>query len=294
MLNFKYPEIADREWLYPILSSSGRLGSENAFGTLYLWKEIYHSKVCKENGMLFMCSGADQCSYSFPVTENLKEALEILLKDSEEKGIPFKMWGLTLEEVNMVEQVMPNTFVFTEDRDSADYIYTSDSLINLPGRKFHSKRNHLSQFSRLYDFAYEDITKDNLQKCEEIAREWCKQNGNCGENGLDGEFCALRKAWENFDALSLSGGIISIEGKPVAFTIGEEISSREYILHFEKALSGYSGLYAKINNEFAKRHLEKYEYVNREEDMGMEGLRKAKLSYNPEIILLRHVAVLKG
>ena len=105
---------------------------------------------------------------------------------------------------------------------------------------------------------------------------------------------ALRKAFANFEELKLSGGLIRIEGKPVAYTIGEEINPQVFLLHFEKALAGYDGLYAAINNEFARRNLSGYQYINREEDLGLEGLRKAKLSYHPAIILEKYRAVLKG
>ena len=295
MLNFQYPELKDREWLTPILSGTGHMGSENAFGTLYIWRETYHSKVCRWDDCLFLCSGQDaDCVYTFPIAfGDLRMALQRMMEDAIERNIPFKMWGMTQREVEMMNAVMPDTFHFEPDRDSSDYIYSTEDMIQLPGRKYHSKRNHLSQFSRKYQFTYEDITEANLSDCQQVAQEWCRENGCSEENGLDRESCALGKAFRYFRELHFSGGLIRIDGKPVAFTIGEEINHKTFLLHFEKALSGYNGLYAAINHEFATHHLAEYEYVNREEDLGIEGLRKAKLSYHPSILLQRYRAVLE-
>ena len=112
------------------------------------------------------------------------------------------------------------------------------------------------------------------------------------EELIDDETCAINMAFRSFEELKLSGGLLRVDGKPVAFTVGEEINPEVYLLHFEKALSGYEGLYAAINHEYAANHLENYRYINREEDLGIEGLRKAKLSYNPAILLEKYSATL--
>ena len=295
MLEFQEIKIEDKIWMDPILRQSGLMGYDGAFGTRFIWSGAYHSKYCKYQDYLIFASGKDKLSYSFPLGQgDLGGTIQAMLQDAEERGNSFSIRGLTAEQKDELEQACPETFEFWSDRDSADYIYLSQDLIQLAGRKFHSKRNHLSKFARMYDFTYEEVTAQNLGECEKIAREWCSQNGNCGENGLDKETCALKKSFTFFDALKFSGGLIRIDGKPVAFTIGEEINERAFLLHFEKALSGYDGLYAAINHEFACHSLENYEYVNREEDMGLEGLRKAKLSYYPAIILERFSAHLKG
>lgn len=299
MLKFEYTTIEDREWLQPILSQCGFMGSEHAFGTLFLWNGAYHSKVCRQDGYLYLCSGEHEKSYNFPLPDGpeqeggLKRALETLLEDAKEKNCRFQMWGMTQKEIARMEEVMPDTFEFSLDRDGSDYIYSCEELINLAGRKFHGKRNHLSQFNRSYQFTYKNTSVENLDDCRTVAREWCKENGCSPENGRNHEICALERAFNNYEALHLAGGLIYIEDKPVAFTLGEEINCKEFLLHFEKALPGYNGLYAAINHEFAAENLGKYEYVNREEDMGIEGLRKAKLSYNPVILLQKYRAVLK-
>ena len=216
------------------------------------------------------------------------------MEDARERGIPFRMWGVTQETLEEFESLFPGKFDYIPLRDDFDYIYRSEDLISLAGRKLHGKRNHLAQFNRSYQWTYEDVTRDNFRDCLEVAHAWCLKNGSCGEDGRSEENCAVASSLHNFEALHMKGGLIRIDGKPVAFSIGEEVNPRCFVVHFEKALDGYNGLYPAINREFAARALSGYEYINREEDMGIEGLRKAKLSYYPAILLEKYMAVPKG
>ncbi len=295
MFQFEFPTIEDRKWMQPILSQSGNMGSESAFGTLFLWSDTYFSKVCRFEDFMLLCSGGHFHTYNLPVGgEKPYEAIDAIIEDAHERGIPFKMWGITQDGIAELQELFPDRFNYELDRNGSDYIYETSDLINLPGRRFHGKRNHLAQFDRAYDWSYEDITAENREDCLAVAKQWCEANGGCdGETGSQKEGCAIRKAFQNFDELHLQGGLIRIDGKPVAFTVGEEINPQTYLLHFEKALDGYNGLYAAINHEFAARHLSGYQYVNREEDLGLEGLRKAKLSYHPAFLIQKYIVTLK-
>lgn len=295
MIDFDFPELADREWLSPELSASGKLGSEWAFGTLFIWKNTYYSKVCHvQDGTLFCFSGPLH-TYNMPLCDksHIAQLVELMIADASERGNSFQLWGANEDQAKELEQMFPGRFRFETDRNASDYIYRSEDLIHLSGRKFHGKRNHIAQFERKYDWSYEDLTHENLEDCRSVAKQWCAAHGGCRDkNGFASEPCAIDRALDNFDGLHLAGGLIRIKGEPVAFTIGEEINPQIYLLHFEKALDGYDGLYAVINHEYAARHLESYEFINREEDMGIEGLRKAKLSYHPAILLNRYRATL--
>lgn len=295
MLQFDFPELSDRDWLSPKLSASGQVGSEWAFGSLYIWRNTYYSKVCRLGDSVLFCFGGSIHTYKRPLCDSgrLKDLIEAMISDSAEKGNRFRMWGISKEEADEMEELFPGRFHFEADRDGSDYLYRSEDLIGLSGRKFHGKRNHIAQFERKYDWSYEDLSPDNLQDCRSIAKQWCKAHGEClDKDGFASEPCAIDRALEHFQELHLGGGLIRVEGKPVAFTIGEEINPKVYLLHFEKALDGYDGLYAVINHEYAARHLSSYELINREEDMGIEGLRKAKLSYHPVQLLDRYWATL--
>ena len=291
MLEFSFPELSDRKWLSPILSASGKLGSEWAFGTLFIWKNTYYSKICRVDGCTLLCFSGPRHTYNMPLCENesrLPEMIDLMIEDATEKGHPFQLWGATEDQMEKLKRFFPGRFLFSLDRDGSDYLYKSEDLIRLAGRKFHGKRNHISQFERKYDWSYEDLCQENLEDCRLIAKQWCKTHGCRDQDGFASEPCAIDRALDHFEGLHLAGGLIRVSGEPVAFTIGEEINPKAYLLHFEKALDGYDGLYAVINHEYAARHLEQYELINREEDMGIEGLRKAKLSYHPALLLNRY------
>jgi len=294
MLEFRPLTLADKEWVSPILSQSGFMGSEAAFGTLYIWQEAYEKKIAWHNEMLFGCFGKNACTYFFPYARSIKEALTALLDECHTTGKRFRMWGVTADQAKLMEEACPDTFHFRFLRANADYIYRVDDLTHLAGRRYHRKRNHLARFSRTFAFTYEDITPANIADCENIEREWMLSAATPALGGLERENIALQRSLANFSALGFKGGLIRIDGKPVAFTLGEEINPRVFVVHFEKALDGYDGLYAAINQAFAERHLQGFEYVNREEDMGIEGLRKAKLSYYPALVLEKCVVTLKG
>jgi len=295
MLEFRYLELEDRAWLQPLLAHTKSMGSENAFGTLVIWPGAFRVNVCRSQDDVYLSFGEEPYTYYYPITcRDLRYALSQMIADANARGFGFRMWGMTKEQVALMEEAMPGVFSFSLDRPGSDYIYSAQELIELKGRKFQKKRNHLARFRRTYIYSYEDITPENIPDCIAICEQWRCANIDQGEDSIDIEYCALRKAVHNYDQLNLLGGLIRIDGKPVAFTIGEEINQSVFLLHFEKALHQYDGLYAAINQEFAARQLGKYEYVNREEDMGVEGLRKSKLSYQPVFLVEKYTAVLKA
>ena len=182
-----------------------------------------------------------------------------------------------------MEMLFPGKLLFSEARDQFDYIYKTETLATLPGRKFHAKRNHISRFRSLYTYEYHALTENNKNVCLEIMAE-CK-TPNETNTQHDEEQKAIEYALEYFDTFDLFGGYIEISGKPVAFTISEYLNNSEVIVHFEKALKEYNGVYAVINQEFAKSILGRSEFINREEDLGIDGLRQSKLSDYPDILL---------
>lgn len=286
MLDFRAPRLEDQAWAAPILRDSGYIGSDGAFGTLFIWRGIYDCTICQWNGFLFRRFGG---AYALPLGQgDLKQAVEALRADAEERGEAFLLTGVSEQGVKQLEALFPGEFHFEADRNTADYVYNSADLAALPGKRYHGKRNHISKFERLYTWTYERLGEENLADCKALAKEWCVQYGCSEENGLDKENCALKETFQHYQALGFVGGMIRVEGKPVAFTIGEAINDQAFVVHFEKALSDFTGSYTIINREFVARELSGYQYVNREEDMGLEGLRKAKLSYHPAILLEKY------
>ena len=180
-------------------------------------------------------------------------------------------------------------FDFEELEGDEDYIYTNYDLCLLPGKKYHSKRNHISKFDRSYpDWSFKIISKDNKSDALRVVERWCENNGVDIESY--NEYWAIRETLENYEQLKMHGGVLYVDDAPVAMTLGSGINLTTFDVSFEKALVEYDGSYAKINNEFAKT-LIGFEFINREEDMGIESLKKAKLSYHPVAILKRYSGV---
>ena len=291
-LDLKQPTIQDRDWIQPILYKSGCISSDCTFGSLFIWSDSYNTKVGKYKNSLIRAYGKGE--YCFPIgNDSIEDSICAMINDAKQRGFTFKLSGISKEQMEQVKSTMPGIFNFNEDRSIADYIYNSFDLINLSGKKYHNQRNQISQFKRSYSWSYEDITPENIIDCMDIEEEWIKQNISTHDSRINGELIAIEKAVRFYKELNLTGGIIKVNNKPIAFTLGEEINNDAFLVHFEKALAPYVGAYKVINQEFSANRLYNYKYVNREEDLGIEGLRKAKLSYHPSILMNKYSATLR-
>jgi hypothetical protein len=168
-----------------------------------------------------------------------------------------------------------------EDRDNFDYLYNAQELIELKGRKYHDKKNHVNRFRADHEYEYFALTPDRIEECIEFEHYWCEVR-DCGKYpGLEKERCAILELLNNFESLDMKGGIIKTGGKVAALTLGEKLLSDTFVIHIEKAHSHIPGLYQVINQEFLLHEAGDCRYVNREQDLGIQGMRKAKMSYNP-------------
>ena len=172
-------------------------------------------------------------------------------------------------------------FVAELDRNNSDYLYSINDLVKLAGRKFDAKRNYIKRFRSEYDYHYEAITQETAQECLEFASAWCDERSCKTEEGLMREYNAVSQMLTDFDSLQIFGGAIRVNGKIVAFSLGEVLNPDTLVVHVEKADTSFDGLYQLINNEFCTHEANGFKYVNREQDMGIPGLRKAKESYHP-------------
>ena len=182
--------------------------------------------------------------------------------------------------------------IFTTHRSSYDYIYSREALAKLAGKKYHGKRNHIARFKD-NDWHYEPMTPDNLSVCLEMHREWERQQRQYMNDSMMEDNRGTLRAFRDFEALGLEGGLLYQGSRLVAYTMGEPLTTDTYAVHFEKAFPDVNGAYPAINQEFVLHNMEAYQYINREEDTGDEGLRKAKLSYHPVIILQEYEATLE-
>ena len=191
----------------------------------------------------------------------------------------------------MLQEAFTGKFTYEYDDALYDYIYLVEKMSTLSGKKYHGKRNHITNFKKNYpDWKFEVISKDNIPDCIATHKRWIDEKGE--NEDYDIEFNALKTAFDSYDELGWCGGLIRAGGEVVAFCVGEpQANGKCFVTHFEKASASIHGAYPIINQEFTKNCLGDYTYVNREEDLGIEGLRKAKMSYNPEIILEKCVAI---
>ena len=296
MIPFKDVTLADRDTITSFTMKSDRRNCDLSFSNLCSWRFLYDTQFAVvDNFLVFKFWAGEQLAYMMPVgTGDLKAVLWELIEDARKENQHFCMLGVCSNMRADLEAILPGQFTFTEDRDYADYIYLRSDLSTLKGKKFQAKRNHINRFRNTYpDYEYTPITPDRIQECLDLEAEWCKAN-NCDQHEETGnERRALIYALHNFDALGLTGGILHVEDKIAAFTFGMPINQNTFGVHVEKADTNIDGAYAMINYEFANHIPEQYIYINREEDLGIEGLRKAKLSYQPAIILEKYMACLK-
>lgn len=294
MLNFRKIEKSDIKEFKKYYDYSTALGCDLNLLNAYLWRNEYNIKFAIYNETLLKAYFKDDDSvwgYCMPVGKNIKGALEEIFADAKERNQMPHIVMLTNGQKAMLESLYPSKFEFVRSPENQDYLYLTKELIMLKGKKFHAKRNHISKFYRNYpENHFETIDSSNKEDAFSVVIDWYKEN-NMNIDDSE-EVNAVREALDNMDEFKMQGAVLYVEDKPVAMTLGSEISDRIFDINFEKALRTYDGVYAVINNEFAQT-ISSYEYINREEDMGIEGLRKSKLSYNPVIILDRFNATLR-
>lgn len=285
MLEFKEITLADKQWMDPLLKMSNFNSEEYSFTFMYIWRNIFKYTAARMGDYLIIKSARDTHppSYLFPAgSGDIAPVIEALREDADKNQAEFVFHTVLEPSVKLLETLYPDRFVFLPLTDYFDYVYDAQSLITLGGKKLHSKRNHINRFRQnCPDWAYEPITQDNLPEVIAMNDEWSKINGVEADKSYLEESSSVREAIHSFFSLGLDGGLIRAGGRVVAFSMGDALNSDTYLVHIEKAYSDIQGAYAAINQEFAAHNCQNFLYINREDDSGEEGLRKAKQSYRP-------------
>lgn len=294
MLKFKNVTLEDKDWATRCMRQMNSRGSDYTFSNLFNWAEVHSFKIAQMDNMLLIRSGAESFNYMYPVGKgDAIAAIKAMEQDAREHGMRFVMYGIPKEGVDVVEAALPDKMEIKPVRDNFDYIYSRESLATLSGKKLHSKKNHANRFLKSHDdWKYEPINEQNVDEAWKMSVLWCKQVG-CESHGLHRETCAVKSAMDHFFELGLKGALLRVDGRVVAYTVGSEVTDDTFVVHIEKAFPDVDGAYTMINQQFVKNELSKYEYVNREDDIGDEGLRKAKESYRPVMMHERFIAVEK-
>lgn len=294
MIPFKKTDLAQREQMNSYLYRAGQHGCEYSFVNMFLWGR---QKAAVQGGFLLRISQYDRkIVYPFPVGEGeLKQALDAIIHDAAARGIPCCLATMTQSDCQLVERLYPGQFRFYSDRDSFDYVYAIDDLADLKGRKYQKKRNHLNRFRQNHpDAQILPLDESNRVAAFVLAQRWY-QNRCEMEPDRDHhlEQLALHRAFAFWQQLGMEGVVLMERGQALAFAMGSRLNEDTFDIHFEKAEDTVDGAYAAINQGFAACLREKYpelKWLNREDDLGLEGLRKAKLSYYPDHLVEKYWA----
>lgn len=285
--------INDRDWMTDKFRQEDNNGSETIFSNNFLWGSVFGTTAGECRGSLVVCyEYRKKKVMCYPIGgREKKKVIEELREYCHAMGQPLYLTGLYEKDRDELISMFPGQFLFCESRDDEDYIYTYEKLSKLSGKKLHGKRNHIARFMDGDDWLYEKITKENISQCVEMSLQWKSYNSDRWNEKMETEFGVLQKAFEYFDILNLRGGLLRKQGRIVAFSIGEPLNEETFVVHFEKAFSDIQGAYPMINQQFVLNECEGYKFINREEDAGEPGLRKAKLSYCPDILLKKFHAM---
>ena len=296
MIEFGRVKLKEKQLYESILFTQAERGCEYSFANKYLWGR--QEAALNHGCAVFFSHFNGKSVYPYPIGDgDKKAAIEDLIRDAKKRGIPFRLTGMTEADKQELERWFGERFLIKQQRDSFDYVYSIDDLADLKGRKFQKKRNHVNRFrSEHPDYQVVELTSCNMGAAQQMVNEWFRiRMKEDPEGDYLLENIAMARAFQNYDGLGLEGIMLMERGKVLAVTMGTRMSPDTYDIHFEKALEDVDGAYPTVNCEFARYLRAKHPeaaFLNREDDLGLPGLRKAKLSYNPHHMVEKYKAYL--
>ena len=287
---FRPLELNDKAVVQPYLTAYRPQTSEWAFTNLFMWRQHYrfHWSLYRD-WLLVRCRPNGGGCYGLPPIgpPSRLEVTRLLLKWlGEEQGAAGRIERADQRLIEELREAEDLSIEPTEEH--FDYVYRSEDLIQLAGRKYHAKRNHINKFLRSYSFSYEPLTRAHLSACLQLAETWCQWRRCEDDFNLLGEWDAIREALNHFESLDYQGGVIVVKDRLEAFALGELLNEDTAVVHIEKANPDITGMYGVINQQFCERAWSQVPHINREQDLGEPGLRKAKLSYFPDHLVRKY------
>jgi uncharacterized protein len=282
--DFKPLGLEDQDFFRRLLWDYQPETSELTFTNLFIWKDFHHfAWSLDRNWLLIISDSPSGRSWAFPPigpSSRVASCAKLLEWLRGIKGI--KAPSIERADARLVaELAQASGFLIEPTRDHFDYVYRSEDLIQLSGNRHQAQRNHIHHMQRTYAISYEPLQERHLSACLDLAEKWCAQKKCIEDLSLTGEWEAVRASLSNFQALNMQGGVILIDDQVEAFTLGEMLNKETAVVHIEKANPLISGLYAVINQEFCRHSWSQVPFINREQDLGVPGLRTAKMSYHP-------------
>ncbi|KZX17668.1 hypothetical protein MBCUT_01460 [Methanobrevibacter cuticularis] len=287
-IEFKPISLSDKPIFDDYFNKTDFNNAEKNFSNLFMWRKTYEYEYAIINDCLCIKgklrdSKKPFCHFPYGGCD-IKDSLYLIKEIFKKEGNPLIIKPLLPEMKKCLEKTLED-FTLIEDRDSFDYIYTSNKLITLSGSKLRNKRRWLKKFRENYDYTYEEINSNNLVEAKEFTINIIKNS----KDGSD-EIIAMEEMFDNLFELGIKGCIIRIDGKIVGVSTGEELTKNTVVIHCERADTNFEGIYNCINQEFCEKQWSNYKFINREEDLGIEGLRQAKLTYRPDLLLSKYIA----
>ena len=284
-INFKKATLDDRDTVVSVISKSDYRFCEQTFCNILCWGGFYGVQIFCD-GNVFISGNPDKKRFSMPIGDGKAEAIESLCRMYGD----IRITGISGAETALFDK----RFEVTPAKAYNDYIYSSESLRELRGKKLAAKRNHINAFLSDGEWYTKHITPADKDELITFNNKWCDNRCEDLNSALGTEMCAVRMGLENFEKLGLMGLKLYKNGKLVAYSYGEPINGDTFCVHVEKADDSVRGAYQMINREFAREFCTDFEYINREDDAGDEGLRHAKLSYRPLELGQKYTAIFKG
>lgn len=298
MLSFQPIQIEDKMAMEPYLRFRNFHMCEHSFVDLFIWRDTYDTRWCIEDDLLYIAQfnayQPNEPIYFPPLgMGDIRAGMRRVMREAQMRGTPL-VFGAVPEEVKIQwETLFPGQFCYQEVRNGADYVYLAEKLITLQGKKLHAKRNFINRFHTAYagHWRYEPMRPDQVEDVMAYHQHWCALNHAENDPSFRQETQAIVNALLNFEELELSGGILWLDEKIIAFTLGAQSADDMFVIQIEKADHTVPGAYPMINQQFASHACTGVRYINREDDLGLEGLRKAKLSYDPVFLTKKYRVV---
>lgn len=297
VIPFAPPVLTDRAAICKAVSDAKAVENDASFVNIYLLRQKYGIEIAFSDTMLLRRyqDGFRRDTYGFPLGEgDLRHALKLLRDNAAARALPLRLTMLTKAQCERLQLEFPDCFTFTPAENYTEYLYLRENLAEMRGSRYHGKRNHISQFWRTYPDAYiQPLIPENAEFALQITDQWLAARPDPSESSLLFERACIEEAAANLEALGLSGLLLYADGQPIGMTMVSEISAGIYDIHYEKVIPGYPHAWPVVANEMAKC-LSGAQYLNREEDLGENGMRTSKQSYRPDILNEKFIAEWHG
>ena len=290
MIELRDFDLSDKQWIDELVRLEDSQNAEYNFGNMYLWGQHYKRQVCRmDNRLAARMNFGSVRDFVFPIGEgSIRPAIDAYTEIARAENRRLKIFCLNEKNMALLESEYPGRFEYKEIVDAADYIYSAQKLSTYAGRSLHVKKNHCNRFEAENEWHFEELTPALLPECERMLETWAEDNAERLDSSVHIEYSILNRVFREYEQLGFEGGVLYANGQIVGFTMAERANSDTYDIHFEKAVATMNGAYPMTCREFVRMLIAKHpevKHINREDDLGLESLRRSKQSYKPEYML---------